>query len=299
MVIHTAEGHPNKKNVWIQVLNEIRPEQWTKNLLIFAALLFSNNIPPVMIYKTVAGFILFCFVSSCVYIFNDFIDREIDRNHPEKKHRPIASGALNAYFALTFSTILISACIVASFVLNPTFGLLILAYFIMNIAYSLWLKQVVIIDVMVIAIGFVFRALGGGILIEVSFTPWFLLCIFLLSLFLGLSKRKSELLLLRNAICTHRKVLEQYSEELLNQLISITTTATILCYSLFTFTSGHSIYLMGTIPLAIYGIFRYLYLIHVEESGDKPEKILIEDKHILGTVLIFSIYVVVVIKHFG
>lgn len=277
----------------------LRPKQWTKNLLVFAALIFSIKTVSVdMLVNSAVAFILFCTVSSCVYIVNDYIDKEADRRHPEKRYRPIASGRLHPLGALVFGSVLLCSSLGVAFLLKPWFSLLLFGYFIINVAYSLRLKQIVIIDIMVIACGFVLRAIGGGLAIDVSFTPWFLICTLLLALFLAISKRRHELYLLSDHKGEHRKVLDQYSPELLNQLNSIVTTAAIISYSLFTFTSGHTIHLMWTIPLVMYGIFRYLYLIHMEGQGGRPEKTLVEDSHILRTVLLFAAMVVIILYYF-
>ncbi|WP_378954877.1 decaprenyl-phosphate phosphoribosyltransferase [Pelosinus sp. sgz500959] len=283
-------------NPYIAVL---RPKQWTKNLLVFAALIFSIKIVTVAMWgKCIAGFLLFSLVSGCVYILNDYVDREADSRHPEKRHRPIASGRLQPIRALAFGCILLISSFSMAFILNPWFSLLLLGYFMINVAYSMKLKHIVIIDIMVIAFGFVLRAIGGGLVIDIPFTPWFLICTMLLALFLAISKRRHELYLLSKNKGEHRKVLEQYSPELLNQLNSIVTTAAIMSYSLFTFTSGHTIHLMWTIPLVMYGIFRYLYLIHMKGKGGRPEEILLEDRHILTTVMLFAVMVVVVLYYF-
>jgi 4-hydroxybenzoate polyprenyltransferase len=287
------------KNTLQLLFLQLRPKQWTKNLLVFAALIFSLKATTIhAVVYSVIGFFLFSFVSGCVYILNDFVDREADSKHPVKKHRPMASGALNPYLALSFGLLLLIGSLGWSFYLNPLLTLVLSAYFIVNVLYSLKLKHVVLIDIMIIAAGFVFRAIAGGLVIRVKFTPWFLLCTMLLSLFLAISKRRHELLLLKAKKGTHRKVLESYSPELLDQLNSIVTTATIISYSLFTFTSGHTIHLMWTIPFVIYGIFRYLYLIHMEDKGGSPEKVLLEDKHILLTVIFYTISVIMILYYF-
>jgi len=275
--------------------SQLRPKQWTKNLLIFAALLFTfEQINVHNVLYTIVGFFLLCFVSGCVYILNDFVDREADRSHPVKRHRPMASGRLNPGLALAFGALLLVASLGAAIAMRPLFGLLLLVYFLLNVSYSLRLKHIVIVDIMVIAAGFVLRAIGGGVIIGVSFTPWFLLCTLLLSLFLAIGKRRHELLLLEQNKGTHRKVLEQYSFPLLDQMNGIVTTATIMTYSLFTFTSGRTIHLMWTIPLVIFGIFRYLYLIHIEKKGGAPDRILFEDKPILFTVVLYAASVVTI-----
>jgi 4-hydroxybenzoate polyprenyltransferase len=289
----------NKESYALPYLMVLRPKQWTKNLLVFAALIFSIKTVTVdTVVHCVIGFILFCLVSGCVYIVNDYIDREADSKHPEKCYRPIASGKLHPLGALLFGSILLVSSLIMAFILEPWFSLLLLGYFIVNVAYSLKLKQIVIVDIMVIAFGFVLRAIGGGLVIDVSFTPWFLICTMLLALFLAISKRRHELYLLSQHKGEHRKVLEQYSPELLDQLNSIVTTAAIMSYSLFTFTSGHTIHLMWTIPLVMYGIFRYLYLIHMKGKGGSPEKVLVEDGHILSTVMLFAAMVVVILCYF-
>lgn len=275
---------------------QMRPKQWTKNLLIFAALLFSyESMSLLNVLYTIIGFFLFSFVSGCIYILNDYADREADRNHPIKRSRPMASGALNPLVALAFGGLMLIASLTASFFLNPLFTLLLFVYFVMNVLYSVHLKHVVIVDIMIIAAGFVLRAIAGGLVIHVPFTPWFLLCTMLLSLFLAIGKRRHELLLFESDTSSHRKVLANYSVALLDQLSGIVTTAAIICYSLFTFTSGRTIHLMWTIPLVIYGIFRYLYLIHIEKKGGAPDRVLFEDKHILLTVILYAASVVIIL----
>lgn len=277
----------------------LRPKQWTKNLLVFAALIFSIKIVTFeMLLRCIGGFILFCLVSGCVYVFNDYMDREADGSHPEKRFRPIASGRLKPNRALLYGCILLFISFLVAYFLDASFSVLLLGYFIINVAYSIKLKQVVIIDIMVIAFGFVLRAIGGGLVINIPFTPWFLICTMLLALFLAISKRRHELYLLSESKGEHRKVLEQYSPELLNQLNSIVTTAAIMSYSLFTFTSGHTVHLMWTIPLVMYGIFRYLYLIHMEGKGGRPEEVLLEDNHILFTVILFAVMIVIILYYF-
>ncbi|WP_245948128.1 decaprenyl-phosphate phosphoribosyltransferase [Paenibacillus sambharensis] len=278
---------------------QLRPKQWTKNLLVFAAPLFSFevlNTP--LIVLSVAGYILLCLVSSCVYILNDFVDREADKLHPQKKNRPMASGLLNPYLALALGGVLLVSSLAASILINPLFTLLLAVYFTVNVMYSFHLKHVVLVDIMVIASGFVLRAIAGGLIIDVPFTPWFLLCTLLLSLFLAIGKRRNELMLNEQDKTAHRRVLEQYSFPLLDQLSSIVTTATIVSYSLFTFTSGRTVHLMWTIPLVIYGVFRYLYLIHVKMKGGAPDRELFEDKPILVTVCLYVLMVIVILAYF-
>ncbi|TYP72462.1 4-hydroxybenzoate polyprenyltransferase [Paenibacillus methanolicus] len=278
---------------------QLRPKQWSKNALLFAALLFSfERLSVAAFLHTLAAFLLFCLVSGCVYILNDYVDREADRNHPQKKNRPMASGQLNPQLALAFGSLLLLLSFASAIALHPLFAAVLAFYFALNVSYSFKLKHVVIVDILVIAAGFVLRAIAGGIVIRVSFTPWFLLCTMLLSLFLAIGKRRHELTLLSEGKGEHRKVLAKYSVALLDQMNSIVTTATVISYSLFTFTSGRTIHLMWTIPLVLYGIFRYLYLIHVEKKGGAPDRILFEDKPILFTVILYIISIVAIFAIF-
>ncbi len=289
-------------NIILLFIKELRPKQWTKNLLVFAALIFT--IPDItinMIYAALAGFILFSFVSGAVYILNDLVDLELDRQHPVKNSRPMASGNLPPAIAVTAGSILLLVSLVISYYLNTWFGLILTIYFVLNVAYSFYLKNVVIIDVMVIATGFVLRAAGGAYIIDVPITPWFIICTMLLALFLAISKRRHELTLVEQDEGTegdYRAVLDSYSTKLLDEMNSIVTTATIISYALFTFTSGRTLNLMWTIPLVIYGIFRYLYLIHIENKGDQPDEILLQDKPILITVLLYTVLLVVILMFF-
>ena len=289
-------------NIILLFIKELRPKQWTKNLLVFAALIFT--IPAItvnMVYAALAGFMLFSFVSGAVYILNDLVDLELDRQHPIKKKRPMASGDLPPAIAVTAGSILLLVSLVTSYYLNTWFGLILTIYFVLNVAYSFYLKNVVIIDVMVIATGFVLRAAGGAYVIDVPMTPWFIICTMLLALFLAISKRRHELTLVEQAggmEGDYRVVLNSYSTRLLDEMNSIVTTATIISYALFTFTSGRTLNLMWTIPLVIYGIFRYLYLIHIENKGGQPDEILLQDKPILITVLLYTVLLIVILLFF-
>ncbi len=286
----------HKASVAKLLIIQLRPRQWSKNLLVFGALLFSfRSVSFTDAWQTLAGFVAFCFTASMVYVINDFADRKADQFHPVKKHRPMASGALNPYLALLFGALLFLFSLFLSYKQTPTFTLLLLAYFFMNVGYSFGLKHMVIIDMMIIAAGFVMRAVAGGLIIRVPITPWFLICTMLLSLFLAVSKRRHELHLLQSGKGAHRKVLEHYSIAMLDQINAVVIAAAIISYSLFTFTSGRTIHLMWTIPLVIYGIFRYLYLIHIEDKGGSPERILFEDKPILITVLLYAAAVVFIL----
>ncbi|MDZ4451183.1 UbiA prenyltransferase family protein, partial [Bacillus cereus] len=187
------EGTLSQQNIVVLFFKQLRPKQWTKNLLVFAALVFSiKQVSLTMVAQAAICFALFCAISGCVYILNDFMDIEADRQHPVKRYRPMASGALNPYFAITAGCVILVASLVVSYILNPLLCLVLATYFILNVAYSIRLKHVVIIDILIIASGFVLRALAGGLVIQVPFTPWFLLCTLLLSLFLAINKRRHE-----------------------------------------------------------------------------------------------------------
>lgn len=288
-------------NIILLFIKELRPKQWTKNLLVFAALIFTiPDITVNMVYAALAGFMLFSFVSGAVYILNDLVDLELDRQHPIKKNRPMASGNLPPAIAVSAGSILLLVSMVTSYYLNTWFGLILTVYFVLNVAYSFHLKNVVIIDVMVIATGFVLRAAGGAYVIDVPMTPWFIICTMLLALFLAISKRRHELTLVeaQGTQGDYRMVLNSYSTRLLDEMNSIVTTATIISYALFTFTSGRTLNLMWTIPLVIYGIFRYLYLIHIENKGGQPDEILLKDKPILITVLLYTVLLIVILMFF-
>lgn len=275
----------------------LRPKQWTKNLLVIAAFLFSlNKISLAAGVDAFIGFLLFCATSGVVYIVNDWFDLEKDRAHPVKKFRPMAAGRIPPNAALLFGLILLGASFAFALSKNLMFGLLLIIYFLMNVAYSAWLKHVVILDIMIIAAGFVMRSVGGGLIIGVQLTPWFLVCTMLLALFLAISKRRHEFISVPDK-ASRRKVLRLYSTQLLDQLISIVTTSTIISYSLFTFTSSGNFHMMWTIPFVMYGIFRYLYLIYMKDEGGSPERIILEDKPILITVVLYGLSVVCILRY--
>ena len=270
------------------LLKTMRPKQWTKNLIVFAGIIFSQNIfVPGQLLMTFFAFLAFCILSGSVYIVNDIIDIEKDRVHPIKKYRPLASGRLSASSAAGFVVITTALSLGGAFWLNRNFGFVALAYFLITLAYSFKLKNVVIIDVLTIAIGFILRAVAGSVVIRVSISPWLLVCTFLLALFLALTKRRHELLLLEANAHSHRKILDEYGPLMLDQMISVVTSSTVMAYSLYTFTSGHSIYLMGTIPFVIYGIFRYQYLVHRQDIGGSPEVALFRDLPMVVNILLW------------
>lgn len=265
------------------LLKTMRPRQWPKNIFIFAALVFDKQLLNVEAFlHTLAGFVLFCLISSSVYIFNDLADVEADRQHPEKKNRPIAAGKLPVSVAWAAGIGLVILSLSLGFLLEPSFAAVLFVYFLLNIAYSKWLKHVPIIDVFVIAAGFVLRVHAGVTLIDVErFSPWLYVVMTLLSLFLGFGKRRAELALLAQGAGSHRKVLDGYTLPLLDQYIMIVSGTTIVAYSLYTFSAPNvpkNDSMMLTIPFVVYTIFRYLYLIEVKHAGGAPEEILLSDR---------------------
>ena len=281
------------------ILKAMRPRQWTKNAFIFAALVFDQQLLLLNPFlRTLAGFGLFCLISSSVYIFNDLADVEADRQHPEKKKRPIASGQLPINVAWSVGIILAVIALTLGYLLEPAFAVVIGLYFMINMAYTKWLKHVPIVDVMVIASGFVLRVIAGVTLINVErFSPWLYVVMTLLSLFLGFGKRRAELILLAQGAGSHRRVFDGYTIPLLDQYIMIVSGTTIVAYSLYTFSApnvpaNHS--MMLTIPFVVYTIFRYLYLIHVEERGGAPEDILLTDRPFQIAMALWALTVLVV-----
>jgi len=281
----------------------VRPRQWIKNFFIFGPLLFSHNLKDVGTdLAALAGFALFCLAASSVYILNDLMDLEADRLHPVKRFRPIASGRISRTTALVVAGALLVVTAAGSLALGNMFALLILCYVLLNVSYSLGLKQVVIIDVMMIGAGFVIRVLAGAAVIQVSPSHWLVLCTILLAVFLGFTKRRAELTLLEEKAVEHRKVLTSYSTSFLDQMISVVTAATLMCYILYTVdvrtvhsVAGGSRGLLLTVPLVMYGIFRYLYLVYRLEEGGSPTQALLEDRMMLVSVVLWAVLCVVVI----
>jgi len=281
------------------LIKSMRPRQWTKNAFIFAALVFDKQLFVVDSFlRTFAGVILFCLISSCVYILNDIVDVEADRQHPDKKNRPIPSGKLPISVAWSALAILVIGVVISSYLLDLEFMYVVVGYFILNITYSLWLKHIPILDVLIIAAGFVLRVHAGVTLIEVErFSPWLYVLMTLLSLFLGFGKRRAELALLAHGAGSHRKVFDGYTLPLLDQYIMIVSGTTIVAYSLYTFSApnlpeNHS--MMLTIPFVVYAIFRYLYLIEVKHAGGTPEEVLLSDRPFQISMILWGLAIIAV-----
>jgi 4-hydroxybenzoate polyprenyltransferase len=261
----------------------MRPRQWPKNGFVFVALLFDQKLGHLpSLLNTLAAFVLLCLMSSAVYIMNDLADIESDRQHPEKRNRPLASGRLSPQVALGAAILFSLGTLLAGLALGPLFAAVLLIYLLIQVAYTFWLKHVVLMDVFSVASGFVLRvAAGVAVIVEQRFSPWLYVCTGLLALFLALGKRRHELILLGADAGNHRAILQEYNLDLIDRLIGIVTTGMLVAYSLYTFLAeglpaNHA--MMLTIPFALYGLFRYLYLIHVRNEGGAPEEILLRDR---------------------
>jgi 4-hydroxybenzoate polyprenyltransferase len=277
----------------------MRPRQWMKNVFILAALVFDGQLlNPHSLSRTLAGFAVFCLLSSSVYLVNDILDREADRKHPVKSSRPIASGALTVKYAAAAAVLLGGLSLAAAFRLSVNFGIICLVYLLINLAYSRWLKHIPLIDVMVLASGYVLRVAAGVSLIVVErFSPWLYVVTTLLALFIGLGKRRGELSMLQNEPQAHRRVLDGYTLPFLDQLITIISGTTIVAYSLYTFSApnlpdNHS--MMLTIPPVLYAIFRYLYLVQVKQLGSAPEEVALADRPLQAAFLLWALMVLII-----
>ena len=267
------------RSVWV----ELRPQQWVKNSLVLAPLLFSQNLfTPVALAQSLATFGLFCLMSSCVYVLNDIKDCDEDRLHPEKCHRPIASGDLTSSSALAIMVTLLLTALAGAWLLGKTFALILFSYWLINLLYSAWLKHQVILDVFALASGFVLRVVGGAVAIDVEISHWLILCTILLALFLGFTKRRHELVFLGKEATNHRRVLAQYNIHFLDMMIGVATASTLMSYALYTVSQEtvrkfHTEALILTLPFVLYGIFRYLYLVYHEDRGGDPTRTLLRD----------------------
>jgi len=282
------------------LLKTMRPRQWPKNIFIFPALVFDRQLSnPEALARTVAGFVLLCLASGVIYIFNDVADLEADRNHPTKRNRPIAAGSLPVPAALAVGSVMGLFTLICSFALKYEFGLIVLAYTLLNLAYSWRLKHVPIIDILIIAAGFVLRVRAGVDLITVErFSPWLYVCTSLLALFIGFGKRRSEMVLLAEDANRHRRVLDGYTITFLDQLIVIVSATTIIAYSLYTFSAENlpdNHLMMLTIPFVMYCLFRYLYLIHVENLGGAPEELVLTDRPLAASFILWALAVAAIL----
>ena len=296
----------SERSIALSLFVSLRPSQWTKNLIVFAALLFGQRgtapafLVPEAIGQAVAAFGIFCVLSGVVYLINDVADREKDRLHPRKRIRPIASGAVSPAIAIGTAVVLSVVALGSAWLLRPLFALVALTYLALLALYSGPLKHVVIIDVLTIAIGFVLRAVAGAVAIDVPISHWLLILTILLALFLALSKRRHELVLLADGATGHRPILEEYSPYLLDQMIAVVTASTILSYIIYTVSPEtvqkfQTDYLGLTLVFPLYGIFRYLYLVHQKAGGGSPSDMLLNDRPLLACVALWAIAVAAII----
>lgn len=278
----------------------MRPLQWTKNALVFAGLIFTRSVfdlDPFL--TTIAAALVFCAASSAIYLINDVRDIEQDKHHPRKRFRPIASGEVSVRQAVIAAAILLSGGLIASFLIRPAFAAVIAGYLALMVSYSYMLKRLVILDVFAIAAGFVLRAAGGAVAIAVPISPWLYVCTMLLALFIGFAKRRSEIVLLEGQAGRHRANLDAYTIGMLDQIIGIVSSATVMAYSLYTFDAAsvpENKSMMLTIPFVLYAIFRYLYLVHRHNLGGSPEVLLFTDRPLLLCIAGWGISSVVILS---
>jgi 4-hydroxybenzoate polyprenyltransferase len=306
-----ASSPPNTAR---ELLKAMRPKQWVKNSFVFAAIAFSEGrlwqfwgpVGPEPLLRVLGAFVAFCMAASAIYLVNDLADIEKDRAHPKKRHRPFASGRLSPAVGMAASAALIALVLPLAYALDPDLGflaVLVTYVVIQGFLYTYWLKNVVLLDILVLAAGFVLRAVGGAAVINIMITPWLLLCMLLLALFLGIGKRRHELTLLESGAGEHRRILQEYSVPMLDQMMSIVTASIIMAYSITAFlapVAPQEPYpmLMATIPFVIYAIFRYLYLIYQRGEGGAPDELILKDAPLAGSVVLWGIGVLLVLLLF-
>ncbi len=298
-MLREASDHPLALNLLVS----LRPRQWAKNLLVFAGLLFGLRLFDLMaVGRAFAAFGIFCLLSGVVYLINDIADRHTDRQHPLKAQRPIASGALSVQTALTSAIVLGVVGLAGALALGLRFFIVAALYLALLALYSGPLKHIVIIDVLTIAAGFVLRAVAGAVAVDVDISHWLLVCTILLALFISLAKRRHELLLLADDAASHRPILGEYSPYLLDQMIAVVTASTLIAYVFYTISPETeqkfgTEWLGLTVPFPLYGIFRYLYLVHQREGGGSPADLLLTDRPLLVCVMLWAVAVVLIIYH--
>ncbi len=282
------------------IFKTLRPKQWTKNGFVFAALVFDVKLfQPDLFLRTLAGFLLLCLISGTVYLINDLVDVEKDRQHPVKRNRPIAAGVVPFGVAMAAAFLLPAITLPLSYALNVTFGTIVTGYLLLQIAYSFFLKNMVIVDVLTIAAGFVLRVAAGVPLVAAErFSPWLYVFTVLLALFLGLGKRRQELVLLKGKAVNTRSILNQYNLQFLDSMMSVVTTGTVVTYAFYTFSAPNlpaNHLMMITIPFIVYGIFRYLYVIHVQGNGGAPDEVLLTDRPLQVNIVLFGLAVLFIL----
>jgi 4-hydroxybenzoate polyprenyltransferase len=290
--------------VVLTVLSSIRPRQWVKNLFVFAALIFSHKLFSVDAGRALAAFAIFCALSGVVYLLNDVADRERDRAHPKKRLRPVASGALSVRSAIAAAVVIGVVALGAAGALGTAFVLTAAVYVGLLVAYSAWLKHIVIVDVLTVASGFVLRAIAGAVAVDVEISGWLLICTILIALFLALGKRRHEYLTLDAEATRHRPILAEYSAALLDQMIAVVTASTVTAYALYTM-SPETVAKFGTrllpatLPFVLYGIFRYLYLLYRRQLGGNPSELFLNDRALIVNTILWIVAVVAIIYGAG
>lgn len=290
-----AEQHAvhRRRSLARALVREARPKQWVKNGFLFAAIIFAKQLThPAALIHVLAAFALFCVVASAIYFLNDLRDAAADRLHPKKRFRPIAAGEISVPLAWAVALVALGVALPLAFLLRPGFGALLLAYVALQIAYTYWLKEQVLLDVFALAASFVLRAMAGAVVIAAPISPWLYVCTVLLSLCLGFAKRRHELMLLEAGAGSHRAVLDEYSATLLEEIIAVVTSATVMAYALYTFNAenlpaNHA--MMFTIPFVLYAVFRYLYLVYRKGEGGSPEEALFADRPLLVCILLWAL----------
>jgi 4-hydroxybenzoate polyprenyltransferase len=281
------------------LLKTMRPKQWTKNVFVWAALIFDVKLfqrEPFL--GTLLAFGLFCLISSAVYIINDLVDIEKDRQHPSKRNRPLASGALSQRVAWVAAGVIVAVCLPVALWLGRDLTAILYGYLALMIAYSFWLKNIVIVDVLTLAAGFVLRVAAGVVVVNAErFSPWIYVCMVLLALFLGIGKRRQEIVLLQGNANNTRRILEEYNLRFLDEMLALVSSTTVMAYSLYTFSAPNlppNHMMMLTVPFVLYGLFRYLYLIHVKGETEPPDVVVLKDRALLADVLLFGLVVVLI-----
>ena len=278
----------------LALLASLRPRQWVKNLFVFAGVIFSQQMLTPLAWTALGAFVIFCGLSGAIYLFNDVADAERDRLHPSKRLRPIASGELSRTTAVIFAMLLLAGCLAGAFRIGASFGLVALGYAALLTVYSVWLKHVVILDVLTVAAGFVLRAVAGAVAVDAEISGWLLICTILIALFLALGKRRHEYRSLARDAAAHRPILAEYSESFLDQMISVVTASTVTAYALYTMSPEtvakfHTRLLPLTLPFVLYGIFRYLYLLYRRDLGGNPSDLLATDRALLFDALLWML----------
>ena len=300
----TSTGLLTDKNgsLALALFVSLRPKQWTKNGLLYAGLVFALKLRQLdLLLLATAAFVVFCALSSGIYLINDLVDAKKDYKHPVKRHRPIASGRLPRRVAVGAAVMLLGVGLPSAFLINVPFGLLALGYVALTTAYTFSLKHIVILDIFSLAAGFVLRAVAGAVAVSVPISSWLYVCTLLAALFLGITKRRHELVLLEADAGHFRPILDEYTPELLQQMSAVVTSALVMAYSLYTFSAPNlpqNQAMMLTIPFVIYGVFRYLYLVHVKDAGGSPEEVLLKDKPLLADAILWGLSCVVILYAF-